>query len=1520
MKLNLKKIIIFSGILIFVAVLNLAYFFVVPSIINIEKYKPEVREYLKENISVPLELGKLDIDMTWNLGVKIKIDKAILQKSNGKQFVNIGDSYIEVSLIPLINKHVVIRQVFINSPDINLKRLEDGTFDLAKIFIKRGKSKYKVELKDTSIILNNYKINFIDKVISPAKEFVLNGEILKITRFTPNKYIEIEAKGKVSECQKPEMNFNLLLNTDLPLRKKNPTTNQLKIKGNIVNFDLAEFKPYINKYAPNKYIVLDGTGNVNFDIDLNKEILGRRRFFIESKTSNLNIVDALRGDVLSYDDTLHFFTSGSFDDNDLYLDNLQVNGDKINTDIKGKISNFARKKIRNIDLRVDVNATRAKIAAEVFPKTIKVKLDPFNKIIKHNIDGNISGNLQLKGYYRKPDIFGKVKYDDFSIIEKLHDTPNGYGTVDFLGPTLVINSKQYLGKNEFIQTTGHITPFKGKRLKLAISSTQNINFAKCLPVLLAVRDIFQFKLTPVTEMDIKGIGKTNLNIEGAFKDVTINGYVEVKNASVKYKTLAGSAENVNGKVKFVGEKVYYDDLIGFVDGIKLIPSGYSTLHGYSDVKLYMPQLDLKKGQKFVYGSPLLDEVQIALKDIIDIKGVADTAIFLKGTDKNLDSNGIIKFNDAFLKYKGYGEPFSKLKGQLRYKNEDIYFDNINGNVLENNVTVSGFVGALSKNIDMTISSKIVRLEDAKKFVMNSFLLAKSQKIVKDYTFVKGTAQFLLVLKGKSDQDCLKSLIFSNTDAVFENKQVGFPVKISQGVINITDDTVQTQGIQARAGNTDFTVQGKVSNLKANIKKKGPILPDLQLKIRRFDATTLNELAKIPVIPSKIKKMLSGVTHSDGYADVFVHIKPSGFNANLNFNNLAMIYQNQDLPFIIENGKAEITDKSLFFSDINGKIANSDFFINGNIKNYSKKPVFAIVSSLKINPDDVNRLSSLLKQPVGLEGIIPITANIKGNVDNWNIQGKMALAKGINLSYARQMGIPDDKVRMLTLDAQGKQDKIDVKSLKIDLCDKDKDLSYKTPWEFDVDGEKENLLHFSGSIDKLKTFKPVFKNFRVFTNEEKPLSMCILNTGVSKFINNGNENFFSEGNFQANLIINGYVFSPAILGSISFSGLKIPDYKLSLNNANIDFSKDEISFDFKDLKIDDSSMNISALVNYPIETPLMLKNINIISDYMNIDKIAGVLISNKNIVDDNKENIKMPEFIIKNGTLDSKELIMRDLITSNVKANINLTPDGLLSVSDIQMNAAGGVGAGNIYYNTKSSELSLNLIAKNMQANALATTLLRFPNEVYGTLNGEGQFYTSGRNSEEMISNSNGYANFKIYDGRLVRLGSMEYFLRAANVLQCGIGGFNFNNIIDLVVPQKTGYFDKLEGRLDIKDGVINTDEITSSGENLSLFISGNFDMLTNNADTKILGTLSKKVSGLLGPLGSVSVNQFIGFVPGVGFLPTIAGEKGLIDLIPGLSKIPVLGLDYNQRNRQFVVDINGNLYEQSSVKSFRWLD
>ena len=135
---------------------------------------------------------------------------------------------------------------------------------------------------------------------------------------------------------------------------------------------------------------------------------------------------------------------------------------------------------------------------------------------------------------------------------------------------------------------------------------------------------------------------------------------------------------------------------------------------------------------------------------------------------------------------------------------------------------------------------------------------------------------------------------------------------------------------------------------------------------------------------------------------------------------------------------------------------------------------------------------------------------------------------------------------------------------------------------------------------------------------------------------------------------------------------------------------------------------------------------------------------------------------------------------------------------------------------------------------------------------------------------------------------------------------------------KTGHFQALEGNFAVTNGVLKSERIASIGQNLSLYLSGDIDMITNYTDVKILGKLSKKVTGLLGPLGSLSLNTFIDFVPSKGFIPS-RPDKGLIELIPGLSEIPVLGLKGGEY-RLFAVNIQGNFYDTGSVKRFRWID
>ena len=121
-----------------------------------------------------------------------------------------------------------------------------------------------------------------------------------------------------------------------------------------------------------------------------------------------------------------------------------------------------------------------------------------------------------------------------------------------------------------------------------------------------------------------------------------------------------------------------------------------------------------------------------------------------------------------------------------------------------------------------------------------------------------------------------------------------------------------------------------------------------------------------------------------------------------------------------------------------------------------------------------------------------------------------------------------------------------------------------------------------------------------------------------------------------------------------------------------------------------------------------------------------------------------------------------------------------------------------------------------------------------------------------------------------------------------------------------------------RQGVIHTNDVKSKGKELNLYVSGDLNMSTNYANLTVNGRLIRTITGHLGPLGSLSLNKIIDYIPGIGFFPG-QPHRGLIDIIPGLDLIPGLGLGQRGKYRVFAVDINGNFYDQKSVKNFRWL-
>ena len=177
---------------------------------------------------------------------------------------------------------------------------------------------------------------------------------------------------------------------------------------------------------------------------------------------------------------------------------------------------------------------------------------------------------------------------------------------------------------------------------------------------------------------------------------------------------------------------------------------------------------------------------------------------------------------------------------------------------------------------------------------------------------------------------------------------------------------------------------------------------------------------------------------------------------------------------------------------------------------------------------------------------------------------------------------------------------------------------------------------------------------------------------------------------------------------------------------------------------------------------------------------------------------------------------------------------------------------------------------------------------------------------------NAKTTFNVSDGRMPKLGSLEYLLKAGNLLKGGITGVSINSVIDLITPLKTGEFSNISGKLDIKDGIAHDIEIITRGKDLSLFISGNYNFSTSIANMEVLGLLSKKISTMFGPVGNFSLNTLFNVIPGVD----LSKDSKVLEQI---NKIPGIELS-SKAYRKFIAEIKGNINGEDYVTSFKWIN
>jgi len=268
---------------------------------------------------------------------------------------------------------------------------------------------------------------------------------------------------------------------------------------------------------------------------------------------------------------------------------------------------------------------------------------------------------------------------------------------------------------------------------------------------------------------------------------------------------------------------------------------------------------------------------------------------------------------------------------------------------------------------------------------------------------------------------------------------------------------------------------------------------------------------------------------------------------------------------------------------------------------------------------------------------------------------------------------------------------------------------------------------------------------------------------------------------------------------------------------------------------------------------------------------------------------------------------------NLKGNLNYK-DNVVNLKNIIFDIAQGSIIANGKYDLKSTNLNLEAKMEDCDSNILTQEFLNLPNQIFGKINGK--VILSGKNLHTYagINSIKSNIDFSIDNGKMPKLGSLEYLLRAGNLFKNGLLGLSLNNLIEALTPYKTGEFEKISGNLSINNGEIETLNIFSKGKNLSLFLDGNYSILENFADIKIYGKLSQNITNALGAIGNASINQLFETIAQVKRNKNEKDEK----LQKALDKIPPIENE-TTTPRYFKARVLGDINKDNYIKNFDWI-
>ena len=1399
----------------------------------------------------------------------------------------------------VVIKVVEISKVSATKEDIYFVLSKEGKFQLGEYPLQvNAKQDFTLEKMDLN--LGAYNVLLDDKL--NGQKLTVNGEYFEHGKFVQNKQLKFGTKG-VLKVQDKATDYFADVEINLPINQF--SEDKLKINAKIEDFDISSIAEYARILSKDQLKDLNGT--VNFSATTEDNSFGHKRVIAEVSTKNLEILGKDKAASIIYKDDLTAKINFTTVENGVNFKNSTITSKNIYASVDGSIYKLGQK-YPYLDLSVAAKTSRLDEICSLLPGT-ETLIPEFNlyKLKKYVFYGSGEGKIKFKGVANRPFVTGFVKIRDGYLIHPIKGAPaNANIDLNFVGKKMNLDVYVPTSKDQSVSVKGMVLIDGSKYSELQIESTDSVSLAPAQEVLNPLHEILKFQLGPVPILKVAGLGGIKLRSAGKKVDPHIWGEIHFRNVTASFNDIHNLVlKNGSGEVIFNDTQTTFKSYHATINGKPVEIKGDCSVLGKLNVLVTSKGQNIPQLIKVINTSPILVDIQKVVAPFTNPRGVADVFLNIYGNAKNAETiefnkdlfaKGTITLHNATTVMQDTYLPFTRVNGVVNFNQYDSDYD-INGYVRGSKIFVKG-TGSNSQ-IDLTAKSDRFAIGDCNDLLYPKMNLPYQKEVGKiDVAFTghyKGVAE-----AGKLDYNNVL------VDGKFlSNRASSNPIKINGGTFTIRKGELKTSQLSGLFNNNPYTLSLTLTDIydKMNIS-------NAVFNFKNFDVSVLNVVKTQMKLPKELEQQMALISDIRGKTNINGHIHNGKIWANTNLANISFVYKPYNTLVRILNGQAKVRGNELYLERVNTKVSSMPVFIDGSVSDIYTKPNLHLFVSAKPTQVFFDRfLNSKSVYPVKLKGDVNFNAHLRGTLNRLGIRSNLNIGENSSIYYmgATLAGAPTG-----TISSEGMTTNPVSLISDVVLYPNKIKLNYlrynQTITSQNKRASVQNQLNASGEVMLLKDNVLGFKNLKITTNQ--PTNAKIFNILMKKPT-------IKQGVFTSDVIINGTSLAPKILGNLNVTSVDIPLLDSTIRDISVDFKNDFIYLKSKGVILTNDIIMFAKILN-KTEPPYVIDDVNVQMDVLDLNVISNALndfdadYTRTNHI---KANGSMPvtpeQFIIKHAEVNADKILIKKANATNFKSDISLGADHIFNINKYRFNLANGTVDGRLSYNLSSQNGYGEMHIKNADASIIGENFFDMPGQMYGLVTGEMSVACKGVTSVDCINTLSGNGNFTVADGRMPKLGSLEYLLKAGNLITGGITGLSINGIIDLITPLKTGNFQSISGSIKIKDGIANDIQVFSKGKDLNMYLTGSYNIATLVADMEVYGSLSKNFSTLLGRIGNASLNRLFSAIPGISINEINPKSTSNINKIPNFDK--------NNTLRVFKAEIYGDINGNNYVKSFRWI-